>query len=519
MKLLTLFFTILLFLPLAHRAMAADICSGVTEDPVELGGNMSRMAAMRAPAKYLELARGITVVTAVPGDALIPYATEQQGRKVIVFPPSFALTVCKMAFATYLHNSGVQNADFDQAAARAARCLDTVGSLRTCLIRFSDDLMLRYRPSLQQMSLQDQKTAFGIYQATLNQIAMHEYAHLFLDHFSRIRNHEIARIDAEFEADLFAVLNGVESGEPESAMYYFFDGMASIEQHTSKFTTQDYESGSCRAGNIENITAFLGISPIVALDASYGGGFTLQHNSPDVMRSFGRKELEGAVPKLEAGACGRIAKAALPEAFGELQRLYSRLEKDADFLFSQEKNLDPARANFLVRDLAQMSVEFRYLQGLAAKTVALLLRRWGIRGHPLTPLVGQIDRLVNTPAINGNFESEDLGRLLLSQGIAILQERRDLPPATRQGESFELLRRAVFYNPAEAEGWQNLAFISFMRGNCKQAATFADKAAATLSPTESQDTHQSVEFFAARMKQWSMQPETCQKEGSNFHPY
>lgn len=504
---------------LSETTFAFDRCEAIFNNHDDLSRQIGETAVRQAPVKYYSLARSIKLVTKGHSETLIPFAGDQQGTKVVVFPPLFAKVMCNIALATFIvleHED--QEGIFDQAAEAAAKCFDAGGSQKTCLVGFGDELAKQYRKAFAELPDEAQETAFSLYESALHQVAMHEYAHHFLDHFARIKTQKITRTDAEFEADLFAVLNGLQSADPVSAMYYFFGGVARIEHYTKKLATNDYESGSCRASNVDNITTFIGMIPISLLDAAYGGGYTFRRNSPSAIRSDAKKQFTGEPPDLKPGSCGRIAKVALGDAFKEQKQLYERMEKDLDFLFAKEKDLDVTRANRLLRDLSEMTKGFRYMDGVAAKSMALMLRNWGLKGRNLTPLIAQVDRLLDTSAVTDNFLSEDFGRLLQAQGLATLQERADLMAQSRMDRSFSVLERAVFYNPAQSESWINLAFIAFKRGDCAAAASFIDHAAATLSPAET-ERQQSTEFLARKVKEWSRDPERCRAEGAKFHPY
>jgi len=509
-------FVAILVMALAEASFAFDRCETLSHDPGKLSRELSTAAILRSPVKYHDLARSIRLETTNPGDTLTPFAADQQGTKFIVFPPLFANVACKIAFAEYLIADGIQRDAYDQAAEAAAKCFDAGGSQKRCLVGFANELARRYGNAFAGITPDEKEVAFSIYEATLHQIMMHEYAHHFLDHFSRIRVQQVTRVDAEFEADFFAVMNGVQSAEPPSAMYYFFNGLAEIERHTKKLATPDYESGRCRSGNVVNITGFFGVTPMLLVDAAFGGGSNFRRSSPSQVRAFAKKQSTGAPPALISGSCGRIAKVALGAAYEELKILYGRMDKDLDFLFAKEE--DVARANRLLRDLAEMSVKFRYMDGIAAKSMSMMLRSRGLEGRELTPLVGQVDRLLNTPAVADKFLSGDYGRLLQAQGLSILQERVDLTAKSRMDRSYALFQRAVFYNPDQHEAWMNLAMIAVKRGDCAAASRFVNRAIDTY--TENKDDHRkSLEAFASTMKKLSIDPEACRKVGAEFHPY
>jgi len=518
MKLARLLFAAACCCAVPEAALAFDGCAASLSNPDEVGREIGRRAIAQMPAKYFETVKNITIVTKSRGEAIIPFAIEQNGAKLIVFPPLFANVVCKIAISTYLVLAGVEQQSFDQAATRAGECIDNGGTQKTCLVAFADELETRYRKAFLAQPEGGGRVAWSMYEAALHQVAMHEYAHHLLNHFARMRKQEVLRIDAEFEADLFAITNGLQSGEPPSAMYYFFSGMSQIESQTQRLSTNDYESSACRASNVDSITGFIGSAPIMMIDAAFGGGFTLTRNSPAAVRAIAEKQFGGPPPSLNSKTCGRLAKVALGDAHAELQRLYLRVALDADLLFAKRENVDEGRANRLVHDLSDMLKGFRYMDSLDAKVIALMLRNWGLKGRALTGLVGEVERLLADPTASANFESEDFGRLLQAQGLATLQERTDLRPQARLNHAFSLLERSVYYNPAQAEAWMNLSFIAFKRADCAAAAGYVENSAANLTSTRDND-RESVVSTARAFREWAADPETCKARSAGFHPY
>lgn len=342
---------------------------------------------------------------------------------------------------------------------------------------------------------------------------MHEYAHHFLDHFDRIEANRVSRIDAEFEADYFAIMNGVQYGEPTSAMYYFFSAIADIEYYTDTLVTPKYESGACRTKNVENVTAITSIAPLIVLDVAYGGRYRLGSLSSSDIERYGDEVFRSGVPALIEGSCGRIAEAMLADAFLELKSLYYRIATDGEFLLGEGSGPDPDRTNALLRDLFQMARSFEYMNGIAASSASLILRKRGLEGRDLAPFVGSMDSLLETSEVNENLLSGDYGRLLQAQGLSLIQERVDLPAQARLDQAFAALERAVFFNPAQSEAWMNLALIDFKRGNCVTAARFARKSLQTISPEEDREP---TEFFARLVQQFSEDPEKCRAEAAKY---
>ena len=359
-------------------------------------------------------------------------------------------------------------------------------------------------------------TAVNIYEAALYEVLMHEYFHHFLGHVDRIRNNELSRIDAEFEADRFAITNGMQSRDPVSAMYYVFWGLAQKESYQKKRPSELYESATCRWSNVENITGYLGIAPLMLADAAYGGGAYFRRSSPSLVRT---EYLNGQFAKaaaLKEGSCSQIVQVPLDDMRGELKRLYLRMEPDLDFLFSADKNVDTARAKRLLRDLADMSQNFQYINDICREMHRVHASPVGLKGRNLRPLTDELDRLLDTPAVTDNFLSEDFGRIMEERALAILQEQADMPLQARLDRSFSTLERAVFYNPAQTEAWMNLAFIALKRGNCTAASRYAKRAVETNTDGEQRKSSQ---FFLTAMEELSNSPEACRRQGAAFHPY
>lgn len=506
---------VLVFAGLTQTAFAFDKCAASLALGDELGPLMSEQAVRRSPVKYHELARGIRVLTHAPGETVMPFATAQQGTRFVVMSPAFAKLACQLALAQYLAFE-TDDTGMEQAARTAGRCLDQGGSQRKCLLAFGDEVARRYQGAWNALPEGHRSVAHGLYFAALYQIGMHEYAHHFLDHSARIRAKTLTRIDAEFEADLFAMTNGVQGAEPPSAMFYFFKGLSRVEEHTKQRPPPDYESGTCRAINVNNITAFFGVLPMLLVDAAYGGGFAVQRNSPADVRAEGKRMLGGAPPQLTDDSCDRITAVALGTAFAEMKQMYQRMDRDLEFLFDKSKPGDAARANRLLRDLSTMAATFQYMDGIAAKGVAALLRGWGIKGRKLTPLMAEVDRMLATSGASDDFLAEDMGRILQAQGLALLQERVDVPAATRLERANALLQRAVFYNPAQTEAWMNLAFVALERGDCAAAARYGERSLQTLT---AQEPREGTEFFVKTMKEAAGNRERCRAMGEQFAPY
>lgn len=517
MKLRQFLITALLLAGVETATFGFDHCEADSKNAGEIVGQLHKTILQQAPVQYHEISQSIKLITNPPAPSLIPFAAIQQGTRIVVFPPQFVRLVCNMAITSYLINKGVSGEVGTRVAQAAAECFSKGGSEGTCLAKFGDDLATGYARPFAELPRGDQQEAYFFYRCALRHIMTHEYAHQYLGHLT---GSSLARIDQEFEADLFAILNAVQAGDVPTGMAYFFDPMRQIEKYAQGLFSENYESAACRLLNVDNITGFFGFGPGELIDAAYGGNLLMETNSPAKMHRIYKEQFGGKLPTLDTGSCARIAKAALPAGYAELKQLYSRMDQDADFLFYKGKNFDTARASELVRDLAGMTSRFHYMQAIAAGALALVLRQWGLAGRDLTPLTGQIDRLMDTKAVTDNFQSQDFGRLLQAQGLAVVQERTDLPAQTRLTKADALLQRAVLYNSAQTESWMNLAMIAWQRRDCSKAADYIVKALLTFSVSENPpEARDSLNKLANKMKSAAADPKTCAAETANEHIY
>lgn len=502
----------------ASAAHAFEICQTARDDPGALTEEIVATAVMRAPVKFHTAARAIAVTTAGADALLIPIAIDAQGTQAVIFPATFAKVACKIALASFLRLDGIGEVEFLDAVADAAECFDARRPRSTCLVGLADELERRYRDAFEATGADAQALASAIVQEVLDQVTLHEFAHHLLNHFGRMETGELSRLDAEFEADYFAIMNGVHAGRPPGAMFYFFNALADVETFTNTLDTELYESGHCRATNVENITGLVGAAPIVMLDAVFGGGYSLARNSPAVVEST-RQEMFAEPPALDPQTCGKLAQVALGDAFDELKQLYERVARDAVFLFADTSELDEPRAVSLLSDLVAMSRRFRHMNGLAAKGAGVLLERYRLSGTATgrTAMIPVVAGLLEESAVGENaFLSGDFGNVLQAQGLDILQARTDLAPQVRLDRSMELLQRSVRYNPAQSGAWGNLAMAAFKTGDCTAAVEFAERSLATLASSEDPEP---LTFFLKSMKAFAADPATCVEAAARFEPY
>jgi hypothetical protein len=469
---------------------------------------------LRTPLRYRSVAAGLNFITRKgAGDPLFPFATRRE-RMDVVMPDAFPPFLDGIARATYFQLADRGVASFEKTVQASSALLMSGRPREEVLRQFSARLDYLFTPVFESISDQERATVRSLTSSAFRQIVMHECAHHYLGHFDRMRAREIAVKDAEFEADLFAILNGIEAGEPQSAMYYFFSALASIDASTNGLGSANYDSFSDRANNVNAITGCLGIECLLILDASYGGGFILEQSSAGTLQDASIALLAGPKRNYDDGEHGRVAGTMLNEMHSELRDLLARLAADTPLLFS-DGEYDSGSAVRLIADLANAARSFRHLNQIAAKCISLFLRRWGLRGRPLAPLVEEIEMLIGNELVAGRFHCGDLGRIHQAIGFSILHERVDLAASERLERGRAQLLAATDLNPMQAEAWAHLAFISCKAGNCEEAATYARRSMETYMGSEPE----SIQSFAEMMRNLASDKELCREFSVDYHPY
>jgi hypothetical protein len=465
-------------------ASAFERCDRLFASPDELRDFVFDQGARNAPMKYFERAKSVRIdITSEPG-RLIPVATfDRERRPVIVYPSAFPALLCRMTLATTLVLDG-ETQPADEAARDAGACITPRRPRESCLADYARDLERRYRTGFAALTEQGQRLAYTAARDALAQIAKHEYAHHLLGHAERIRSGSLARIDAEFEADFYAMLTGIQSGQLAGAMYYFFSPLGDMEDYAESLKSPDYESGNCRATNVNDITRLFGIAPQVLLDALWGGG-DFRNAKPDLVRTIAEEIERDGPPEPSANSCGRLARVVLREAHVELTSLTALVAEYADVL-PATPTADPSGGRELSRPevftlidrLQTASRDLKHLNGLAARALSILIGRVDLAGVS-SQVSQQLEHALQSS--RDDILGSDYGRILKVKAVSILYEARAEPLAARLDAAQSLLETSVTLLPEGSEGWMALAQIALARGDCDKAAQLAHKSALTAS--------------------------------------
>lgn len=77
-------------------------------------------------------------------------------------------------------------------------------------------------------------------------VALHEFGHIRLDHHARIQGQNISRLQAEVEADIFALSRFLSSSSFPNGWIYWFREINRIHKISGLQFTSDYDSAYCR---------------------------------------------------------------------------------------------------------------------------------------------------------------------------------------------------------------------------------------------------------------------------------
>jgi hypothetical protein len=494
------------------EARAFERCDKWFASTDELRTFVFERAVRTAPKKYFDEARSIRIDIDLRPGKIFPVATfDSDRRPVIDYPAAFPPILCRMALAFYLANMDGQpaaEAAMAEGARAAGKCVLSGKPRDICLQDYARDLERRDRAKFAALPAGHDATAYGIALDALGQIGKHEYAHHLLRHFDRISSGSIPRIDAEFEADFYALLNGVEAGEAPNAMIYFFEVMAKMEAKSEAMRSPDYESGDCRATNIYDIMQVFGLTSMNLVKFAFADrGFKL---TPEVELPKNARELaERGAPKPSEKSCGRLSGVVLREAHVELASLTALMAKYAHLLPRRKGELaieDP-EAFTLIERLQKQALGFKHLRGLVAQVLSGIVSRVALGDN--SDKVRGLDAEVES--IADEIQSGDYGRLLKVKALYLLYHT-DGPVAARIDAAQTLFESTVTFLPGASEAWENLALIAYYKGDCSKAAEFMDEAARTALD---KDHRGELGALRSGLRKLSSNPKLCAELGAH----
>jgi hypothetical protein len=513
--------TIWMLLTIAASSMSLSVeanaftqCDAMFANADELRSFVFEAGVRYAPKKYFDAAQAIRIDIDQGSGKIVPVADfNSDGQPVIIYPAAFPPMLCRMVLATYLDlESDSQDPQPSAEAARtAAKCVLSGKPRELCLKNQARDLERLYRRKFSALPASQQQLAYRIAFDALRQIAKHEYAHHLLKHWDKVGSGTIARIDAEFEADFYAVLNGIQVGELPSAMYYFFQVGADMEAQSQPARSQDpgYESSACRATNINDITGLFGTTASDLVDFAAGQakpGLDPKVELPKIARDLAAR----GAPTPSPSSCGRLSAVVLREAYAELTGLTALMAENAH-LFAQRNETgaqDAPEAFALIQRLQEQARGFTHIKGLAARLLSIMVQGVGLAGSE-AKLSPQLDAVIDS--IAGDILSGDYGRLLKVRALRVLYQKEG-SAAARIDQARPLFETAATLLPDLSEAWLNLAFFAFIRGDCRKAAELTDKAIRTLTYEKERSD---LEGFRNRMRGIS-DPKRCAEQGAEF---
>jgi hypothetical protein len=497
-------------------AHAFERCDKLFANADELRDFVVEASVRYGPKKYFDAARSIRIDIDEKSGKLFPLADlDSGGQPVIVYPAAFPPVLCRMVLATYVDLDGHAQNSPPEAARAAAKCVLSGKPRAVCLKDEARILERLYRDRFAALSEQKQRMAYEIAYDALRQIGRHEYAHHLLKHWDRVGSGGMARIDAEFEADFYAVFEGIQAGEIPSAMYYFFHVVEDVEELSQPVRSTDpgYESSACRATNVNDVTGLFGATAMTLVDIAAGEHSITAPPETELSR-LARELTSGAAPKPSPDNCGRLKESVLRDAYGELASLAALMAEHAA-LFARGADGEMSSAAFatpegfaLIERLQERVHGFKQIKGLAARILSILVQNVGLAGAE-AKLSRKLDADVDS--IADDILSDDYGRLLKVRGLRVLREP-DLSPAQRIDTAEALFKAAATFSPSLTEAWLNLSLIAFARGDCPKAADLADKGVLTTSDKQS---HDQAASFRDRLRGLS-DPKRCAEEGAEL---
>jgi hypothetical protein len=468
---------------IATEASAFDRCDRLFQRPQELEKFIYERAVGDAPVRYFDRAREITIRTVADSEEVFPFAYTENGEPFVDYPSTFPPMLCRFVLATYVDLANHHKSTAMGGAAQdAATCVDAKVRFGTCLNRFAANLERQYGTEFAGLDSSSKEIGYTFVRHALSQIAKHEFAHILLDHESRVSTGEIPKIDAEFEADFYAIRSAVLTGEISTAMYYFFAPLNAAEKRSGGWpSSRDYEPGPCRMENVGLISTAVGIGPAILVATASGERQptkeTLLASIVDAMRREKQSDAQ-FVP-----SCGRLKEAVLRKTRVEILSLLELVAQYEPILGSSPaKQGDPAggmglrtpRALELVERIRALSQNLQYLKSLAARVLSLLIQRIGYAGKEAT-VSKTLDEAIGSS--RQDFLASDYGRLLKQKGLIILYETPALSVEKRMDQAQTLFEQTVSFLPASFEAWVQLGYIALARGDCAKAAGLAAKAA------------------------------------------
>lgn len=467
-------------------------------DASALRESISRLIVLWTPARYFEELQAIQLLMPERSDALTPYAAfDTHGQPIVVVSLEFYSILCRFVLATSYIAEHPTSDVIDPVRNEIARCLQRGERFRACLNAYALALDKQFESQYAVISDDDKSLNELILSNALGQIVLHEYAHFFFDHHQRIQRGEIKRIDAEFEADFFAITQSAENVAYPWAMAYFFKTMSGIE-FAAHSSSEEYENSYCRRENVVAIGDLYDAIPVQMINLVLGHK---QHfTREDYASNFG-KFMHTSTPAFDKDRCSKLSTSYLRQAHAELVAIYQRLYADVDWLLQQDQNVWPgglpanASVIALQRDLLNMAASFQRLNSLAATLASMVTRRIGLH-EPKTVTLPFVQSLLANATVAQSMPSSDYGRLLGEYGLALVYT----PSADSKSRLQEVKRvflNAVQYNPALTESWYHLGFVALIEGDCSSAA---DRMAKAVETCTSEDARPLFEHFAENLR-------------------
>ena len=504
-------------LALGNDAFAFERCEGIVSGAGPLAQRVGERVIYDAPVPQFDVALSVEFRHTAPLKVLLPLAdVTENGDRVVFFPDRFGVFACQVVLAHYLENEGVENV-WDAGFETVRDCLAEGHARAYCLTRFGAKLQQTLAPAFARVPSGHQGTAYAIALDAIFQVGAHELAHHLFDHFDRIESGDIPRVDAEFEADFYAIQWAIEDGRAYSALAYLSRAMEVVDAAAATASDKapgpsdaSYESWSCRYHNVErSISAFSG-APFVFREvmlnhrAANAAGQTLAEQLSWAIDDLSNADPVAAAPE----GCSRLGTQVLKEARQEMLGIMRAYQAHRDVFIvvpdMTDGTFEPLASGASVDALEAIAGQMRrsrHLRTLTSGVVSFTVQRAGHTNGLQLPdewLFGLRSDLAQRAS------GRNYGRFLNGLAARYLEF-----VSTPEGRSVlkPLYEESSRYLPDSTDTWANLGLIAMYERDCRKAIEYLDLSVEFANPGPAQEFAESTrDFFRQAARQ---QPEKC----------
>lgn len=465
---------------------------GSTGDQVDW---LFRAAILDLSAKQHGFAQNIRLERGVLAQKLFYPAAyiDENGHGVVLIDDKFLRPLCIFVVMDYIYNDDqIIGADVYSGAYQAVEdCGARQYSFLQCLSEFTETAARLIAPHYNNLDDKRKGLLNNFLSSALYQIIAHELAHIVLDHSNKIAEQKMLRIDAEFEADLAAIVSSLQTGRIHTALAYFFGPLSAFHQATGFQTSNHYESLECRNKNVADV-AMVGGAALFFQSFATGEATTSNMNMREAMESILSTTGAADESRFEDVGCGRLKGETLLAIRQEIRTMGNFLVDNFELFRGIEPETEGVRMGVqfsspntivAILDLIDQSPN---LSPALSRTLSMYLQRATQMDE--FEIDDQLeDRILRTAYDVGS--SQTYGRTLAA--LAFRYIGPDGSPTNRD-RAVDLFEEAVVFNPWISEAYVNLAMILFTDGKCEIARRHAARSYFTANEGFAKESSASV---------------------------